>query len=1240
MASPGERSSSSISTNYLMPGRIVIAYDATKNHSAREFKEIIANIQMRDDMIQEVDMVTVLGVLHKMLHPLGFQMQIGPDSFIGTRVRAIKGEVSRMVDALAGMLQRSAEECEGNGGRLLAKMFYDVSIVSNFFSKRRKTICKNRMLRAVGIEVKIVVGAPLNKVVVQETVASNATWVVLDRHLRKESRFYLKHIPCKVALILDNFSLEVLRPYYSDKATVNTEHKLFYSFSKLVPLLPVEYNTNNEQPSVSPCYHESMSSQESSDSERSSFASSLTSKSKEQGVFSPDEFGSNHQQEKSGSYTKVINKYDNSPPVMQKQGLRSHSNVPVHHPASEMKLDLDAKTCDYSEVQIAGDDFSSGNLEGRGTNAKVERESLDSYIVMQKQTKLQTDCDAPLTSDEMKMELYLMGCSYSDIQIATNDFSSENLLGEGGYGVVYKGQLKDGQLITVKVQKEANTQDNMKHVLEWHRRHAIAIGIAKGLRYLHEECRGSPIIHRDIRLSKIYLTHEFVPLLGDCGLAKWEKSRYGIQTKLLGTLEYLAPEYAENGICSVKTDVFSFGIVLIQLISGRKAIPLIQTLALNKLVDPRLGDSYSTYELYQMARVAYLCIQTKPAMRPTMGEVLHLLEGENDHLQHLTKQFIPRFSTVQKQVLHQIKRSRKEDRLSKKDLSYSESSGSSTDAKPTNDFRENQETSAVGKIETDDEEAKKHWFKIFLKQILIAMGSSNNSSKDNAFMTSRILIVCDATKDRSPHEFRHTIHNIRMRGGIVHPGDTITVFGVLHRILHPMGYQMGVTPDYVLGTTHVRAMEEEVSKRVDMYVGMLQYSAEECEEQGYALMAKHKVRPGTEKLSRVLTLYHLLFAMMVDIKVKIMAGTPIRKVIVQEVATSNPAWVILDRHLRRECRYYLKHISCKVALVQDNLSLEILRSYCAERETDYLDDKQFHSLSKPVPQPPVSDNENSEQSVATNSHDGYATSSESSDMAKSSSLSSFTSNSKDYSLSWQDEFGSNPKQGESANCPRVDIKRYASPTVMPKQRRKPSRRRSSDVPVLCISCGLKTELDSMRYTYSEIQLATNDFASDNLLGEGGYGFVYKGKLRNGQLIAAKVRKEASTQGFEEFLTEVFVLSFARHKNIVMLLGYCCKENLNILVYEFICNKSLEWHLFENTSYVLEWHRRHAIAIGTAKGLRFLHEECRGSPIIYRDMRPSNILLTHDFVPMVLRLLDGESDQYQHLTEQFIPHYSK
>ncbi|KAL9173119.1 hypothetical protein ABFS82_03G092500 [Erythranthe guttata] len=451
------------------------------------------------------------------------------------------------------------------------------------------------------------------------------------------------------------------------------------------------------------------------------------------------------------------------------------------------------------------------------------------------------------------------------------------------------------------------------------------------------------------------------------------------------------------------------------------------------------------------------------------------------------------------------------------------------------------------------------------------MESSNNSFRDSsALMPSRVLIVFDATKDRSHHEFSRTVTNLRMWGGIVHPGDTITFVGVLHKVLHPMGYQMGVAPENFLGATHIRALEEEVSKKVDMYLGMLQLSAEECEGEG------------------------------VDIEVKIIAGTPIRKVVIQEVATYNASWVILDRHLRKESRFYLKNIPCKLALVLDNLSLEILRPYCSKKEIDYIEDKHFYSLAKRVPLPPVSDNENNEQSQSTItiSYNESTTSIESSNIAK--DLISFSS---------QDEFGQNINR---------DIKSYISPPILTRQRRKAGRYNNtgSDAPILCIDCGLKTEIDSMRYSYSEIQLATDNFSSDNLLGEGGYGFVYKGKLRNGQNIAAKVHKEESTQGFSEFQSEVFVLSFARHKNIVMLLGYCCKENINILIYERICNKSLNWHLFENTSCVMEWHRRYAVAIGTAKGLRFLHEECRGSPIVHRDMRPSNILLTHDFVPML------------------------
>lgn len=199
--------------------------------------------------------------------------------------------------------------------------------------------------------------------------------------------------------------------------------------------------------------------------------------------------------------------------------------------------------------------------------------------------------------------------------------------------------------------------DESAALLEWHKRYAIAIGTAKGLRFLHEECRGGPIIHRDLRPSNILLTHDFVPMIGDFGLAKWKINDESIHTRVLGTLGYLAPEYAENGIVSVRTDVYAFGIVLLQLISGRMVIdekqgqhqsllqwaePLLERLALHELIDPRIEDSFDTYELYHMVKAAYLCVRSKAEMRPSMGEVVRLLEG--DHVQDLVQQFMPHYA--------------------------------------------------------------------------------------------------------------------------------------------------------------------------------------------------------------------------------------------------------------------------------------------------------------------------------------------------------------------------------------------------------------------------------------------------------------------------------------------------------------------------------------------------------------------------------------------------------------------
>ncbi|XP_062023779.1 probable serine/threonine-protein kinase PBL3 [Rosa rugosa] len=449
---------------------------------------------------------------------------------------------------------------------------------------------------------------------------------------------------------------------------------------------------------------------------------------------------------------------------------------------------------------------------------------------------------------------------------------------------------------------------------------------------------------------------------------------------------------------------------------------------------------------------------------------------------------------------------------------------------------------------------------------------------------SHVVIAYDATKDRGGQELKLTIDAVRLRGDILKAGDTIVVLGVLHRVVHPMGYNAKPYPEF-FGTSF-RAVEEEVTKKVDMYVNMLLESAEKCEEHG------------------------------VSIEVKVTAGYPIKRVISQEIMACNAAWVVLDRHIRRDLSFYLKQIPCKVALIQDSLAVEVLRPHTTD-DTDTIEHKTFFSLSKPVPLSIFQATGNYEQSIITCSGYSLSVGLESSEMPKSNLTPSSTYQPREYGSSL--DIGTSSKNENSGIQTKGDIIQYSTFQIVQKQNKSFSRQRTSDGPILCSICGTRTEMyikDSMIFSYLEIQIATKDFSNENLIGEGGYGHVYKGKLKAGQEIAAKVRKEASKQGFKEFHSEIYVLSFARHKNIVMLLGYCCKENQNILVYEYICNKSLEWHLFDEKAEVLEWHRRHAIALGTAKGLRFLHEECRGGPIIHRDMRPSNILLTHDYVPML------------------------
>ncbi|CAL8166497.1 unnamed protein product [Prunus armeniaca] len=285
----------------------------------------------------------------------------------------------------------------------------------------------------------------------------------------------------------------------------------------------------------------------------------------------------------------------------------------------------------------------------------------------------------------------LVTFTFSDLQRATNNFNNENTIGKGGYSEVYKGCLKNGQLIAVKLLTKGTSDEKtagflselgiIAHVdhpntakligccveggmhlvfelsslgslgsllhglkankLDWSKRYKIALGIADGLLYLHESCQRR-IIHRDIKADNILLTEDFVPQICDFGLAKWLPKQWTHHnvSKSEGTFGYFAPEYFMHGIVDEKTDVYSFGVLLLELISGRPALddsqksvviwakPLLDNNEIKELVDPSIGDNYDQKEMDHVVLTASLCIEQSSILRPRMSQIVVLLRGD------------------------------------------------------------------------------------------------------------------------------------------------------------------------------------------------------------------------------------------------------------------------------------------------------------------------------------------------------------------------------------------------------------------------------------------------------------------------------------------------------------------------------------------------------------------------------------------------------------------------------------
>ncbi|XP_068646800.1 protein kinase STUNTED-like isoform X2 [Aristolochia californica] len=186
-----------------------------------------------------------------------------------------------------------------------------------------------------------------------------------------------------------------------------------------------------------------------------------------------------------------------------------------------------------------------------------------------------------------------------------------------------------------------------KSVLPWDVRFKAAVGISRALSYLHGGC-SRPVIHRDVKSSNILFSDNFEPLLSDFGLALWAPitSIAATHCDVLGTFGYLAPEYFMYGKVSDKIDVYSFGVVLLELLSGRRpistespkgkeslvmwAMPILEKGDVQNLLDPNLGKDLDKDQIQRMIAVASLCLRRRANLRPSMCEVLRLLEGEMD----------------------------------------------------------------------------------------------------------------------------------------------------------------------------------------------------------------------------------------------------------------------------------------------------------------------------------------------------------------------------------------------------------------------------------------------------------------------------------------------------------------------------------------------------------------------------------------------------------------------------------
>ncbi|XP_058080009.1 inactive protein kinase SELMODRAFT_444075-like isoform X2 [Magnolia sinica] len=508
----------------------------------------------------------------------------------------------------------------------------------------------------------------------------------------------------------------------------------------------------------------------------------------------------------------------------------------------------------------------------------------------------------------------------------------------------------------------------------------------------------------------------------------------------------------------------------------------------------------------------------------------------------------------------------------------------------------------------------------------------------------RVVVIQDASRNISSTAIKWILQGLQLK-----PGDALILLGVLHQVNTPMGYKSRVGSSSIVGANK-NIIKEAVTRKMEEY-------------------------HNSKLISEIRKLYE---TNQVEFNVKVVAAASPKIVALDIAKKLRATWIILDRQMKKDKKYFLEKLSCGISRMKRDDSVEELRGP-RDRDTNNMHTVRSRNSSVTYDEmiPGTPDDETSPKTTddamrpGTPEDDlfslelspritrgayknslvkeprtdnepqwGSTTTSSFSKSISSELLQLLSPNMRNPEASSSSSFNEAkhfPLENESYTDSRCTTAEDEMPDAIldgqkldqaeaneilysdPRQRQSSFYARDFfmfglTVNSVCSECtNERPKIGSTTdFTYAELEAATNKFSQENYLSEGGFGSVYKGKLKNGIMIAVKQHKHASSQGEKEFKSEVHVLSRARHKNVVMLLGLCSEGNHRLLVYEFVCNGSLDRHLSKKSPKTLSWKDRMKIALGAARGLQYLHE----NNIIHRDMRPNNILVTHDYEPLL------------------------